>query len=55
VLVGAADTFRAGAIDQLRVWAQRAKVDFVGAPRDPIPRRLHSMRSTPASLADAMS
>lgn len=30
VLVGAADTFRAGAIDQLRVWAERAKVDFVG-------------------------
>ena len=30
VLVGAADTFRAGAIDQLRVWAERAGVDFVG-------------------------
>ena len=30
VLVGAADTFRAGAIDQLRVWAQRSQVDFVG-------------------------
>ena len=30
VLVGAADTFRAGAIDQLRVWAQRSNVDFVG-------------------------
>ena len=30
VLVGAADTFRAGAIDQLRVWAQRAGADFVG-------------------------
>lgn len=30
VLVGAADTFRAGAIDQLRVWAERANVDFVG-------------------------
>jgi fused signal recognition particle receptor len=30
VLVGAADTFRAGAIDQLRVWAERARVDFVG-------------------------
>jgi fused signal recognition particle receptor len=29
-LVGAADTFRAGAIDQLRVWAQRAGADFVG-------------------------
>jgi fused signal recognition particle receptor len=30
VLVGAADTFRAGAIDQLRVWAERSKTDFVG-------------------------
>lgn len=31
VLVAAGDTFRAGAIDQLRVWAQRAGADFVGA------------------------
>ena len=31
VLVGAGDTFRAGAIDQLRVWAERAGADFVGA------------------------
>jgi fused signal recognition particle receptor len=30
VLVGAADTFRAGAIDQLRTWAQRTGADFVG-------------------------
>lgn len=30
VLVGAADTFRAGAIDQLRTWAERAGADFVG-------------------------
>jgi fused signal recognition particle receptor len=30
VLVGAGDTFRAGAIDQLRVWAERADVAFVG-------------------------
>ncbi len=30
VLVGAADTFRAGAIDQLRVWAERSGTDFVG-------------------------
>ena len=29
-LVGAADTFRAGAIDQLRDWAERAGADFVG-------------------------
>lgn len=31
VLLAAADTFRAGAIDQLRVWADRAGVGFVGA------------------------
>jgi len=30
VLIGAADTFRAGAIDQLRTWAERAGADFVG-------------------------
>lgn len=30
VLVGAGDTFRAGAIDQLRVWAERTGADFVG-------------------------
>jgi fused signal recognition particle receptor len=28
-LVGAADTFRAGAIDQLRAWAERSGADFV--------------------------
>jgi fused signal recognition particle receptor len=31
VLVAAGDTFRAGAIDQLRVWADRAHAEFVGA------------------------
>jgi fused signal recognition particle receptor len=30
VLIGAADTFRAGAIDQLRSWAERTGADFVG-------------------------
>ena len=30
VLVGAADTFRAGAIDQLRTWAERTGAEFVG-------------------------
>jgi fused signal recognition particle receptor len=29
VLLGAADTFRAGAIEQLRIWAQRTGSDFV--------------------------
>ncbi|HUQ46745.1 MAG TPA: signal recognition particle-docking protein FtsY [Gemmatimonadaceae bacterium] len=30
-LVGAADTFRAGAVDQLKRWAERSGADFVGA------------------------
>ncbi|MEW5918508.1 MAG: signal recognition particle-docking protein FtsY [Gemmatimonadota bacterium] len=30
VLLAAGDTFRAGAIDQLRLWAERVGVDFVG-------------------------
>ena len=30
-LVGAADTFRAGAIDQLQRWAERSGADFIGA------------------------
>ncbi|HWJ21038.1 MAG TPA: signal recognition particle-docking protein FtsY [Gemmatimonadaceae bacterium] len=30
VLVAAGDTFRAGAIDQLRVWAERTSAEFVG-------------------------
>ena len=33
VLVGAADTFRAAAEEQLEIWAERADADFVGAPR----------------------
>lgn len=31
VMVAAGDTFRAGAIDQLRVWADRTSADFVAA------------------------
>jgi fused signal recognition particle receptor len=31
VMVAAADTFRAGAIDQLRVWAERTDAAFIGA------------------------
>jgi fused signal recognition particle receptor len=40
-LVGAADTFRAGAIDQLERWAERSGADFVGAKQG----------SDPASVA----
>ena len=41
VVLGAADTFRAGAIDQLQVWADRAKVSLVR----------QEMGSDPASVA----
>jgi fused signal recognition particle receptor len=33
VLVGAADTFRAAAEEQLEIWAERSGADFVGSPR----------------------
>jgi fused signal recognition particle receptor len=33
VLLGAADTFRAAAEEQLEIWAERAGAAFVGAPR----------------------
>ena len=41
VVLAAADTFRAGAADQLRVWAQRTGAEFVGA----------SASADPASVA----
>lgn len=31
VLLGAGDTFRAGAIDQLKIWSERSGTEFVGA------------------------
>jgi fused signal recognition particle receptor len=31
VMIAAGDTFRAGAIDQLRVWSERTKAEFIGA------------------------
>src|SRR5687767_11314767 len=31
VVVAAADTFRAGAIDQLKIWSERTGADFIGA------------------------
>ena len=41
VIIGAADTFRAAAVDQLEIWAQRAGVDIVK----------QKMGSDPASVA----
>mmetsp|Transcript_7923 Transcript_7923/g.17025 ORF Transcript_7923/g.17025 Transcript_7923/m.17025 type:complete len:557 (-) Transcript_7923:513-2183(-) len=45
VLLAACDTFRAGAVDQLQMWADRAEVDLLGPTRDG--------RSTPTSIAAA--
>ena len=46
VVIGAADTFRAAAVDQLAVWAERAGADFIR----------QQMGSDPASVAyDAVS
>ncbi len=41
VLIGAADTFRAAAVDQIRIWAERVDVPIV----------MQSMGSDPASVA----
>ena len=32
VLVVAGDTFRAAAVEQLKIWAERANADFMGRP-----------------------
>ena len=37
VVIGAADTFRAAAVEQLEQWAQRAEVSFVRGPADSDP------------------
>ena len=34
VVIGAADTFRAAAVEQLEVWAQRAQAEFVRGPEE---------------------
>ena len=55
-LICAADTFRAAAVDQLQIWADRAGVDIVRAQaRAPIPPRSSSMRSPPPRRASATS
>ena len=41
VVLGAADTFRAAAVDQLKIWAERADVEIVE----------HGMDADPASVA----
>ena len=54
VLLGAADTFRAAAEEQLEIWADRAKADFVGAPRggDPAAVAFDAVEATRARGRD---
>lgn len=53
VVVGAADTFRAGAIDQLRVWAERTGAQFVGGDAGSDPASVAYNAIDAAVLADA--
>jgi fused signal recognition particle receptor len=56
VMLGAADTFRAGAIDQLKVWADRTGADFVGAAAgaDPAAVAYQSIDAAVARKADVV-
>lgn len=56
VVVGAADTFRAGAIDQLRLWAERTGAQFVGGPAgsDPASVAYNAIDAGVASGADVV-
>jgi fused signal recognition particle receptor len=56
VVVAAGDTFRAGAIDQLRIWAERAGADFVGASegRDPAAVAVDALETAARLKADVV-
>jgi len=56
VLVGAGDTFRAGAIDQLREWADRTGADFVSANAgaDPASVAFQAIDAAVARAADVV-
>jgi fused signal recognition particle receptor len=56
VVLGAADTFRAAAVEQLIIWAQRAKVDIVqqGMNADPAAVAFDTLQSALAKNADVV-
>lgn len=56
VLLGAGDTFRAGAIDQLKVWAERTGAGFVGAAAgaDPAAVAFQSIDAAVARKSDVV-
>jgi fused signal recognition particle receptor len=56
VLVAAGDTFRAGAVDQLRVWAERVGAEFIGgaAGADPAAVAFDAIDAAVARRADVL-
>ncbi|PID94972.1 MAG: signal recognition particle-docking protein FtsY [Bacteroidetes bacterium] len=56
VMLGASDTFRAAAVDQLNIWADRAEVDIVsqGMGADPASVAFDTVSSAKASGADVV-
>ena len=56
VMIGAADTFRAAAVDQLQIWADRAGVDIVkqGMGSDPASVAFDTVKSAVAKNADVV-
>lgn len=56
VVIAAADTFRAAAVDQLRQWAERANVDMVGGQEgsDPASVVFDAIASAKAKNADVL-
>lgn len=56
VVLGAADTFRAAAVDQLQVWSERAGVDLVqqGMGADPASVAYDTLESAKAKNADVV-
>jgi len=56
VVLGAADTFRAAAVDQLKIWAKRVDVDIVeqGMNADPASVAFDTLQSAKAQGADVV-
>lgn len=56
VMIGAADTFRAAAVDQLQIWADRAGVEIVkqGMGSDPASVAFDTVKSAVARSADVV-
>ncbi|HRS90745.1 MAG TPA: signal recognition particle-docking protein FtsY [Candidatus Marinimicrobia bacterium] len=56
VLICAADTFRAAAYEQLRIWAERSGVEFIGNPqgKDPSAIAFDAARAAQARDADIL-